>query len=234
MKKYLAAVVLSLLVIILSPVISFAKDKGDLGIFETNGVVYSEKTPEQILSWAKTNIKPFLKDYMSVNDDSFIHSYALGQPINLKEYGGQNRIYDFPVLRDGDIIAIYTIYDDNGHYYTQLENNMMASQLQTLYENDMLCGVRLLSNSDGLFAITDEEIVPLTPESSQNIESTDVVDNSAVSKRLSPIDIYDPIVDDIFDSDDYDDDSEQPIITSLRDFNWTNGFYSHLFRQYAQ
>lgn len=38
--------------------------------------------------------------------------------MNLQASGGTGRIYDFPVMENGEIFAIFTVYVDDGGEYT--------------------------------------------------------------------------------------------------------------------
>lgn len=153
--KRLLLVFLAVLIVSTMSVTTFAAESQ----LKQNGEVLTAPTPEKILDIAKEEITDMLNVHLgesyflktsSDNAESNIYSssYTLGQPINLKEDGGTNRIYDFPVMRDGKIFAIFTIYDDGGNISMQLEENMMAVQLQALKEQGLLQNATFASNDD--------------------------------------------------------------------------------------
>lgn len=74
----------------------------------------------------------------------------MGYPINIQESDGTNRIYDFPVMENGEIFAMLTIYDENGEYYTQLDENLMAEKLNELQNvSSQSSPISLVSNNAG-------------------------------------------------------------------------------------
>ncbi|MFU0801008.1 MAG: Papain-like cysteine protease AvrRpt2 [Xylanivirga thermophila] len=135
----------------------------------------TEETPTEILEYAKGEFPEFLGEHLVNNGiDASGRQYSLGYPINLQESGGVNRIYDFPVMQDGKIFAILTIYDDGGEYYTQFEENLMAEKLNTLQnETSKTAPITFVSNDTGFFAVVNDCVEPLTPDS--EIENANAV-----------------------------------------------------------
>lgn len=72
-------------------------------------------------------------------------------------------------MENGEIFAMLTIYDENGEYYTQFEENLMAEKLNKLqnvsFQNSP---ISLVSNEVGFFAVVNDYIEPLTPDSEVN------------------------------------------------------------------
>lgn len=129
--------------------------------------VVTEETPEEILEYAKKEFPEFLSQHLSSNGINEKEAqYTLGYPINLQELDGTNRIYDFPVMENGEIFAMFTVYDENGEYYTQIEENLMAEKLNELQKfSSQTYPISLTSNNAGLFAVVNTYVEPLTPDS---------------------------------------------------------------------
>lgn len=195
MKK-LGSLLLVFLMLGTISVTAFASETTD----KMDGQVLTEQTPDHIIEVAQSEIGDLLKNHLEGEPkDAYTHSYALGHPINLKDSDSQNRIYDFPIMRDGQIFAIFTIYDDEGDYSFQLEENMMASQLQLMQEKGLLKNTTLASNDDGFFAVTNDSIIPLTPDSELqdvNASKKDVfsIDATVDNSSLIPVNISDPVM----------------------------------------
>ena len=161
--------------------------------------VLTENTLSEIINYAKSIAPSMLIEYFVCNLDSYINdaSYTLGNPINIQEFESINRIYHFPIMENGNIFAILSIYDENGSYSSQIEANLMAEQLKNLQDNDTLTNVKFNSNENGFFAIVQEEIIPLTPDSEiiENPISINALTSSDDSSeaQLVQIDICSPI-----------------------------------------
>lgn len=141
--------------------------------------VVTEETSQEILEYAKNEFPQFLRAHLDSNGiDAEGKQYILGYPINIQESGGTNRIYHFPVMENGEIFAILTIYDDDGEYYAQFEENLMAEKLNELQNmSSRTSAISLISNGSGFFAAVNDCIEPLTPDS----EVEDVVTASLTS-----------------------------------------------------
>ena len=192
MKKLLCFF-LSLTIVLLIPSTAFASEEK----INIEGEVLTESTSKEVLDLAKEKICGLLKDHINgrIIDD---HSYILGQPINLKNADNSSRIYDFPILRDGKIFAIFTILEENGDYSFQIEENMMARQLQSMKEEGLLEKVLFLSNRDGFFAVSGDVVIPLTPDSELHSRLESKALKSMISSKkndesLVHINITDPI-----------------------------------------
>lgn len=154
-------------------VAAFALNLGGLVAFaeENSGCyVVTEQTPDEIVDYAKGEFSEFLYAHLSSNGISAEgKQFTLGSPINLQETGSINRIYDFPVMCDGEIFAILTIYDDGGEYYTQFEQNLMADKLDELQSQSSKSNpIVLASDGDGLFAVLNGNAVSLVPDVDDN------------------------------------------------------------------
>lgn len=160
MKKILS-IILALSIILCFSIFAFAGKPESMSL----GEVFSEETPDCIIDAAKDEIASYIFEGNENNEDVVGHNYTLCNPINLIEDGGSNHIYYFPVMKDGEIFAIFIIYDDNGDYSFQFEESMMASQLQMLREKGLLHNVRFASSDEGFFVIVNDSIIPLSPDS---------------------------------------------------------------------
>ena len=167
MKKITSVIIMYLLVLTLSST-SFAHEEQNV-----SGQVLTEETPMSVINYAKAEISDSLATQLgATHEDYSHHSYTLGQPMNTQETGNTNRLYYFPVMRDGEIFATFIIIDDHGDYTSQLEEGMMAEQLQKMNDRDELEDVMLISNEDGFFAVNDTKIVPLDPSSKADKKET--------------------------------------------------------------
>lgn len=151
----------------------FVLNTGSLVAFaEDNSGCYvvTEQTPDTILDYAKDKFGEFLFEHLSNNGISAEgKQFSLGSPINLQETGSTNRIYDFPVMCNDEIFAILTIYDDNGEYFIQFEQNLMADTLDELQSQSSQSNpIVLASDGDGLFAVLNGNAVSLVPDIDDN------------------------------------------------------------------
>ena len=146
--------------------------------------VVTEETPEEILEYAKEEFPEFLSHHLSSNGiNAGEAQYTLGYPINIQESDGTNRIYDFPVMENGEIFAMLTIYDENGEYYTQLDENLMAEKLNELQNvSSQSSPISLVSNNAGFFAVVNDFVEPLTPDS--EIENTVSLMNESITGNI--------------------------------------------------
>lgn len=133
---------------------------------ETGCYVSTEQSPEAILAYAQEVFPEFLRKYMISNSiEPSGKQFTLGYPINLQEWNSSNRIYHFPVMENGEIFAILTIYDNNGEYYVQIEQSLMAETLRELQaESSQNHPIYFVSTDDGLFAVVGGYAAPLDPE----------------------------------------------------------------------
>lgn len=153
----------------------------------TGCYVFTEETPEEILEYAQNEFPEFLSHHLSCNGiDSGEVQYTLGYPINIQEFDGPNRIYDFPVMENGEIFAMLTIYDENGEYYTQFEENLMAKKLNELQnvssQSSQSSPISLVSNNAGFFAVINDCVEPLTPDS--EVENTVSLMNESITDNV--------------------------------------------------
>lgn len=158
MKKVLS-IILVLSIIIFFPIPTFASELERKSL----GQIFTEETPDGIIEAAKDEIVSYIFEGNEDNEDVLAHNYTLGSPINLIEDGGTNHIYHFPVMKDGEIFATFTVYDDKGDYNFQFAEDMMASQLQMMREEGILHDVKLYSDDDGFYAIVNDSVIPLAP-----------------------------------------------------------------------
>lgn len=154
-------------------VAAFALNMGSLVTFaeENSGCyVVTEQTSDVIMNYAKDEFSKFLYEHLFNNGISAEgKQFALGSPINLQETGSTNHIYDFPVMCNDEIFAILTIYDDNGEYFTQFEQNLMADKLDELQSQSSQSNpIVLVSDGDGLFAVLNGNAVSLLPDINDN------------------------------------------------------------------
>lgn len=170
MKKILS-ILLATLMLVSMPMGVFAAEEPSMA----SGEVITVQTPENIIEMAQKEIVTILESHLEAKamlnakdgepDRSvYEHEYSLGNPINLQELGGSNRLYDFPVMMDGKFYGIFTIYYDD-EYCFQFGEYMMAEQLQRIKDQGNLQDVVFSSSEDGFFAIAGGTVYPLTPDS---------------------------------------------------------------------
>lgn len=159
--SYVMAIVLTLNICSVS-VFAFENPEKNSGCY-----VVTEQAPAEILDYAKSVFPKFLTAHLTSNAiDTSGQRFSLGYPIVLVEFEGVNHIYDFPVMRNDEIFAILTIYDDNGSYCVQLEENLMAEKLNDLQKVSSLTSpIVMCSEQSGLFALVNGNVEPLTPDS---------------------------------------------------------------------
>lgn len=136
-----------------------------------NGTVFTKTAPESVIQYAEDESVQLLGEYLSSNRAIGKEHFTLGNPINIQEYASDNRIYHFPVMKNGEIFAILSVYDDNGNFSSQIEENMMAEQLHKMQISDELHDVLFISTDDGFYAVNGTKVIPLTPDS--NAEMTE-------------------------------------------------------------
>lgn len=135
--------------------LAYAKDET-----YNNYEIFTKKTPDRILNYVKIEAPKWLNDYIV---EAPQYNYSLGYPINIKECDGDNRIYHFPVMRDGKIFSTLTLYDDDGKYLMQLSEDKIAKELQKMQESETLKNVNIISNEEGLFLENENGIISVSP-----------------------------------------------------------------------
>lgn len=149
--------------------------------------VVTEETPEEIIEYAKKEFPEFLSYHLSCNGINVGEAqYTLGYPINIQESNGTNRIYYFPVMEDGNIFAMLILYDESGEYYIQFEENLMAEKLNELQNvSSQSSPISLVSNNAGFFAVLNDCVEPLTPDS--RIDNTVSLMNESIAGNIVDI-----------------------------------------------
>lgn len=154
--------------------------------------------PNEIVNYAEENSASLLETYLAYDNNENINDnlYTLGSPINVQEYNGENRIYNFPLMKNGKIFAMLSIYDDNGKYTSHIEENMMAHQLRSMQDAGTLNDIKFYSDENGFYAINENEseAIPLTPDSKTANLSNSLIENAIDEQyHLIESDICSPI-----------------------------------------